>query len=84
MDEDEILRRALGKAVQERRKTELGLTQEAMANEGDLNQAWISHVENGRHALNLWNLRRLATALGITRAELLARAERHERDGHLE
>ncbi|MBK5219213.1 MAG: helix-turn-helix domain-containing protein [Thermoleophilia bacterium] len=75
--EKAALQRAFGDAVRERRNDELELTQEQLANSSGLNQNWISHVENGRNALNLWNLHRLASALGLSTPELLARAERH-------
>lgn len=71
--------RALGRAVKERRR-KLGLTQEQLANDSDLHQRWISNVEQGWRNPSLLSLRRLAEALGISVSELLAAAERHERD----
>jgi transcriptional regulator with XRE-family HTH domain len=68
---------ALGQAVRARR-AELGLTQEALANETGLNQNWISHVENGRRNPSLLSLRKLAAGLGLKPAALLARSERLE------
>lgn len=76
----ESLQRAFGNAVKARRKHELGLTQEELAHDKKLNTAWISHIENGNNALNLWNLQRIAKALGITMSELLVRTERQERE----
>jgi transcriptional regulator with XRE-family HTH domain len=69
--------RAFGDAARERR-LELGLTQEELANEHDLDQRWISNVECGWRNLQLANIRRLAAALELRPSELLARAERHE------
>jgi len=81
MAEGSELLNALGSAAKERRKTELGLTQETMANDSTLNQMWISQMENGRKNITLLQLARLADALEITMAELLARTERHWRQG---
>ncbi len=69
---------ALGKAVRERR-LELGLTQEALANDSGLHQRWISNVEQGWRNPSLRSLQRLAGALGLKPSELLARGERLER-----
>lgn len=68
---------ALGRAVAERR-AELGLTQEQLALRADLHQRWISNVENGHRNPSYSSLRRLATGLDLTTAELIARAERIE------
>jgi transcriptional regulator with XRE-family HTH domain len=68
---------ALGKAVKARR-AELGLSQEALANETGLNQNWISHIENGRRNPSLRSLHRLAIGLSLKPAALLARSERYE------
>ena len=66
--------RALGLAVKTRRQ-ELGITQEQLDNETDLHQRWISNVETGLRNPSYSSLKRLAAGLGLTTAELIARAE---------
>jgi transcriptional regulator with XRE-family HTH domain len=68
---------ALGVAVKARRQ-ELGLTQEALANDTGLHQRWISNVETGRRNPSYGSLRRLAAGLNLLASELLARAEKIE------
>ena len=68
---------ALGTAVK-RRRQELGLTQEQLANDTDLHQRWISNVECGRRNPSLGSIRRLAAGLDLSASQLLARAERIE------
>jgi transcriptional regulator with XRE-family HTH domain len=77
---------ALGEAVKARRE-ELGLTQEQLANESEaqteserLHQRWISNVECGERNPSYGSLRRLAVALDLTASELIARAERIEKN----
>jgi transcriptional regulator with XRE-family HTH domain len=65
---------ALGAAVKARR-SELGLTQEQLANDTDLHQRWISNVETGKRNPSYASLRRLATGLDLTASELILRAE---------
>lgn len=71
---------ALGLAVKARRG-EVGLTQEALANETELHQRWISNVETGKRNPSYGSLRRLAAGLGLTVSELIARAEQVESGG---
>jgi transcriptional regulator with XRE-family HTH domain len=71
---------ALGLAVKARRR-ELGITQEALANDTDLHQRWISNVENGKRNPSYASLRRLAEGLGLSASELIARAEQLEQSG---
>jgi transcriptional regulator with XRE-family HTH domain len=68
---------ALGLAVK-RRREELGLTQEQVANETDLHQRWISNVETGKRNPSYGSLRRLAAGLDLSTSELLERAEQIE------
>ena len=70
---------ALGLAVKARRQ-ELGITQEALANDSGLHQRWISNVETGKRNPSYASLKRLAGGLGLTASELLLRAEYLERD----
>jgi len=71
---------ALGLAVK-RRRAELDLTQEQLANDTDLHQRWISNVETGKRNPSYASLRRLAAGLELAASELLARAEQIESDG---
>ncbi|MGN6373696.1 MAG: helix-turn-helix domain-containing protein [Solirubrobacteraceae bacterium] len=65
---------ALGLAVKARRE-ELGRTQEQLSNDSELHQRWISNVETGKRNPSYASLRRLAAALDLSTAELIARAE---------
>jgi transcriptional regulator with XRE-family HTH domain len=65
---------ALGRAVQVIR-AERGLTQMQLAEATGFMQAWISNLEHGRRNASWSNVGRLAEGLGVTVAELAARAE---------
>lgn len=54
-----------GQAVRERR-LDLGLTQEQLAHESDLNRSYITDVERGARNLALVNVARLVHALDMT------------------
>jgi DNA-binding XRE family transcriptional regulator len=71
------LQHALGLAAK-RRREELGITQEALANDSGLHQRWISNLENGKCNPSYASLRRLAAGLDQSASELLARAEQIE------
>lgn len=65
---------ALGRAVQAIRG-EAGLSQVQLAEKTGLVQSWISHIEHGRRNPTWSNIVRLAAGLGVSVAELAARAE---------
>ncbi len=65
---------ALGVAVRAIRE-ERGLTQVAMSTATGFTQSWLSDVEHGRRNPSWSNAVRLARGLGVTVAELAARAE---------
>ncbi len=65
---------ALGRAVRAIR-TERGIRQVQLATDTGFMQSWISHVEHGRRNPSWSNVVRLAAGLGVTIAELAARAE---------
>lgn len=65
---------ALGEAVKARR-LDLGLTQEQLSLHSNLHQRWVSNVETGKRNPSYASLRRLASALQLTTAQLIARAE---------
>jgi len=64
----------LGVALREFR-VDQGLSQEELAHRASLHPTWISHLESGRENPSWATVRRLATALDITLADLAARAE---------
>lgn len=65
---------ALGRAVQAIR-AETGISQVQLSEKTGLMQSWISHIEHGRRNPTWSNLVRLAEGLGVSVAELAARAE---------
>ena len=64
----------LGAALREFRVNK-ALSQEELAHRASLHPTWISHLESGRENPSWATVRRLATALDITVADLAARAE---------
>jgi transcriptional regulator with XRE-family HTH domain len=72
-DANEFLR-AFGDAVRARRK-ELGLSQEALADEIPLYRSYLADVERGARNLGLVNSLRIARALSVPLSQLLADAE---------
>jgi transcriptional regulator with XRE-family HTH domain len=72
-DAKEFLR-AFGDAVRARRK-ELGLSQEALADEIPLYRSYVADVERGARNLGLVNSLRIARALSVPLSKLLADAE---------
>jgi transcriptional regulator with XRE-family HTH domain len=65
---------ALGRAVQTIR-AETGISQVQLSEATGLMQSWISHIEHGRRNPTWSNIVRLAEGLGVSVAELAARAE---------
>ena len=66
---------AFGRIVRRRRKA-LGLSQEALAAEADLHRTFVSMIERGERRPSLEVVRKLASGLGISAAELVAELER--------
>lgn len=60
----------IGRRITERRKT-LGLTQEALAEKGDLTPQFVSYAESGKRAMRPENLLKIASALGVSADYLL-------------
>jgi transcriptional regulator with XRE-family HTH domain len=60
----------LGERVRAHRQA-LGLSQEALAHESEVHWTFLGQVERGQRNLNLHNLLKLATGLGIDPAELV-------------
>jgi transcriptional regulator with XRE-family HTH domain len=64
----------LGKTIRDRR-TELGLSQEELAERADLHRTYVGGVERGERNVSLENIVRIARALQIVPSQLLERIE---------
>lgn len=73
-ERDELLH-AFGDAVRTRR-TELGLSQEALALEVGLHRTYVGGIERGERNVALVNIFRLAATLQMPAAELIAATDR--------
>ncbi|NOH96288.1 MULTISPECIES: helix-turn-helix transcriptional regulator [Vibrio] len=69
MEEDSVLK-AFGKIVLKSR-TELGLSQEKLAEIAGLDRTYISSVERGQRNISLMNIVKLAHALSVEPCDLL-------------
>ena len=67
-----IYLRKLGASVHEYRKLR-GLSQQGLAESSGLDRAYISSVENGKQNISIGAIAKLASAMGITIEELVAR-----------
>lgn len=56
-------------------RLELGLSQEALADRSGLDRSYMGGVERGEHNIALINIVRIASALGVSVAELMVRAK---------
>ena len=65
MSENELLLQQIGKRIIERRK-KLGLTQEALAEKGDMTTQFVSYAESGKRAMWPENLLKISSALGVS------------------
>lgn len=65
---------AFGEAIRQIRG-EIGLSQESLAEVCDLDRTYISGIERGSRNPSLTNILKIATALGVRPADLLAGAE---------
>lgn len=59
-----------------RLRLQKGLTQELLAEGAGLHPNYISSVERGQRNISIGNIERIATALGVTMAELLTEPEK--------
>ena len=64
------IQKQFGDAVRKERKR-LGMSQEELAFEADLDRTYISSVERGRRNVSLLNILRLAKALKVNPRDLL-------------
>lgn len=70
MTADEINLIEIGKRITERRK-KLGMTQETLAEKGDLTPQFVSYAESGKRAMRPENVTKLAKALEVSADYLL-------------
>ena len=70
MTADEINLIEIGKRITERRK-KLGMTQETLAEKGDLTPQFVSYAESGKRAMRPENVIKLAKALEVSAGYLL-------------
>ncbi|WP_245633182.1 helix-turn-helix domain-containing protein [Luteipulveratus mongoliensis] len=54
------------------RRHELGLSQEALADRGELHWTFVGQVERGQRNLSLHNILKIAAALGVDPGELVS------------
>jgi transcriptional regulator with XRE-family HTH domain len=64
-----------GQAVRKRR-VELGLSQEGLAERADLHRTYVADIERGARNVSLKNIEKLATALGVSIADLFTTSPR--------
>lgn len=64
---------AFGQAIRSFR-LEIGLSQEALADEAGIDRSYMGGIERGEHNLALINIRKVASALNLTVSELMKRA----------
>ncbi len=70
MTDEEINLLEIGKRITERRK-KLGITQEMLAEKGDLTPQFVSYAESGKRAMRPENVIKLAKALEVSADYLL-------------
>ena len=70
MIQKEICLQAIGRRIMERRK-KLGLTQEALAEKGEVTTQFVSYAESGKRAMRPENLMKISEALGVSADYLL-------------
>lgn len=70
MQDKDLCLQEIGQRIIDRRK-KLGLTQEALAEKGDVTTQFVSYAEAGKRAMRPENLKRIAAALGVSADYLL-------------
>jgi len=70
MTDAELCLKEIGQRIIERRK-KLGLTQEALAEKGDVTAQFVSYAEAGKRAMRPENLLKIASALEVSADYLL-------------
>ena len=70
MQEKELCLQEIGQRIIDRRK-QLGLTQEALAEKGEMTTQFVSYAESGKRAMRPENLLKISSALGVSADYLL-------------
>ncbi len=70
MSDNELCLKEIGQRIIERRK-KLGLTQEALAEKGEVTTQFVSYAETGKRAMRPQNLLKISAALGVSADYLL-------------
>ena len=70
MADIELCLQEIGKRIMDRRK-KLGLTQEALAEKGDVTTQFVSYAESGNRAMRPENLLKISSALEVSADYLL-------------
>ena len=70
MSDSELCLQEIGKRIMDRRK-KLGLTQEALAEKGDVTPQFVSYAESGKRAMRPENLLKISSALEVSADYLL-------------
>lgn len=65
---------SIGEAIRRARK-QVGLSQEALADESNIDRSHLGRIERGERNLSILNLVRIATALQLSASELLRDAD---------
>lgn len=66
-----MIRTKVGQRIKELRK-ELGLSQENLANNCELDRTYVASVENGKRNISIVNLEKIVEALGVTLEKFFA------------
>lgn len=70
VSDNDLCLKEIGHRITERRK-QLGLTQEALAEKGDMTTQFVSYAEAGKRAMRPENLLKISSALGVSADYLL-------------
>ena len=70
MSDSELCLQEIGKRIMDRRK-KLGLTQEALAEKGEVTTQFVSYAESGKRAMMPENLLKISSALEVSADYLL-------------
>ena len=70
MSDNELCLQEIGKRIMDRRK-KLGLTQEALAEKGEVTTQFVSYAESGKRAMRPENLLKISSALEVSADYLL-------------
>lgn len=70
MQDKELCLQEIGQRIIDRRK-QLGLTQEALAEKGEMTTQFVSYAESGKRAMRPENLLKISSALGVSADYLL-------------